>query len=60
MFPVETVIDSIVDNEVHIVRMNSHLQLSTRLVPQTGYTQKFVKNSKNYQKGKKDGNQRVD
>ena len=36
--PVETVIDSIMDNGVHIVRMNSHLQLSASLFTQKGYT----------------------
>ncbi len=30
--------DSIMDNGVHIVRMNSHLQVSTSLFTQTGYT----------------------
>jgi REP element-mobilizing transposase RayT len=37
--PVETVISSIMDNEVHIVRMNSHLHLSKSLFTQKGYTQ---------------------
>ncbi len=42
-FPGETGIDSIRDNGVHIVRMNSHLQLSTSLFTQTGYTLIFLK-----------------
>jgi hypothetical protein len=37
-FPGETGIDSIMDNGVHIVLMDSHLQLSTRCFTQTGYT----------------------
>jgi len=30
------------DNGVHIVRMNSHLQLSTSLFTQTGYTRMIL------------------
>jgi len=34
----KTVLEPIVNIGVHIVRMNSHLQLSTSLFTQTGYT----------------------
>ncbi len=37
-FLVETLIASIMGDGVHIVRMNSHLQLNTSLFTQTSYT----------------------
>jgi len=41
-FPGVTGIDSIMDNGVYIVRMNSHLPMSKSLFTQAGYTQSIL------------------